>query len=99
MVDYYPGKANVVADALSRKIVAALTLQHSDWRITANGALVAQLRAQPTLKKMIIDAQKNDKELQEKIQLIKDGVESGFRYKRMGACISEIDYVCQLIVS
>ena len=46
----------MVADALSIKIVAALSLQHSDWRITANGALLAQLRAQPALKKMIIDA-------------------------------------------
>ena len=47
IVDYHPEKANVVADALSRKTVAALSLQHSDWRITADGALLAQLRAQP----------------------------------------------------
>ena len=53
----------MVVNALSRKTVAALSLQHSDWRITADGALLAQLRAQPTLKQMIIDAQKNDKEL------------------------------------
>ena len=43
--------------------MAALSLQHSDWRITTKGALLAQLRAQPALKKMIIDAQNNDKEL------------------------------------
>ena len=55
IVDYHPKKANVVVDALSRKTVAALSLQHSDWRITANGALLAQLRAQPALKQMIID--------------------------------------------
>ena len=66
IIDYNPGKTNVVADALSRKTVAALSLQHSDWRITADGALLAQLRAQPALKKMIIDAQKNDKDLQER---------------------------------
>ena len=71
----------MVADALSRKIVAALSLQHNDWRITADGALLAQLRAQSALKQMIIDAQTNDKELQEKIQLIKDGVESEFSVK------------------
>ena len=56
IVDYHPRKANVVADALSRKPVAALSLQHSDWRITADGALLAQLRAQPALKQMIKDA-------------------------------------------
>ena len=46
---------------------------------------------------MIIDAQKNDKELEEKIQLIKDGVESEFLVKYDG--ISKIDYVCQLTMS
>ena len=34
---------------------------------------------------MIIDAQKNDKELQEKIPLIKDGVESEFSVKEDGS--------------
>ena len=81
IVDYHPGKANVVANALSGNTVATLSLQQSDWRITADGALLAQLRAQPALKQMIIDAQKNDKELQENIQLIKDGVESEFLVK------------------
>ena len=30
IVDYHPGKANVVADALSKKTVVALSLQHND---------------------------------------------------------------------
>ena len=81
IVDYHPGKANVVADALSRKTIAALSLQHIDWRITNDGDLLAQLGTQPALKQMIIDAQKNDKELQEKIQLNKDGVECEFLVK------------------
>ena len=71
----------MVADALTRKTVVALSLQHNDWRITADGALLAQLRAQPALKQMILDTQRNDIELQEKIQLIKDGVESEFSVK------------------
>ena len=37
--------SGLVTDALRRKTVAALSLQHSDWRITADGALLAQLRA------------------------------------------------------
>ena len=31
--------------------------------------------------------------------MIKDGVESEFSIKDYGACISEINYVCQLTVS
>ena len=41
IIDYHPGKANVVANALSRKTVAALSLQHSDWRLADDGALLA----------------------------------------------------------
>ena len=63
IIDYHPRKANVVADALSRKIVVAMSLQYSDWRLANDGAMLAQLEAQPVLKKMIIDAQKNDEEL------------------------------------
>ena len=41
-----------------------MSLQYSDWRLADDGAMLAQLEAQPVLKQMIIDAQKNDKELQ-----------------------------------
>ena len=44
IIDYHLGKANVMAHALNRKTVATLSLQHSDWRITADGALLAQLK-------------------------------------------------------
>ena len=54
IIDYHPEKANVVADALSRKIVASMSLQHSEWRLAGDGVLLAQLIAQPFLKKMMI---------------------------------------------
>ena len=67
IIDYHPGKANVVAYALSRKTMAVLSLQHSDWRLAEDGALLAQLKEQPILKQMIINAQKNDEELKKKV--------------------------------
>ena len=67
IIDYHPRKANVVADALSRKTVAAMSLQHSEWRLAYDGAILAQLTAEPILKQMMISAQKNDVELQKKV--------------------------------
>ena len=46
----------MVADALSIKTVAAMSLQHSEWRIADDGAILAQLTAQPNLKQMMISA-------------------------------------------
>ena len=63
IIDYHLGKANVVADALSRKMISALSLNHCDWRFESDGALLAQLRVIPDLKMMIRDAQKNDVKL------------------------------------
>ena len=45
IIDYHLGKANVVADAISRKAMAALSLQHSEWRLVDDGAILAQLKA------------------------------------------------------
>ena len=56
VIYYHPGKANVVEDALSRKTVTTMSLQHSEWRLADDGALLAQLIAQSILKKMIISA-------------------------------------------
>ena len=84
-IDYQPGKANVVADALSRKIVATMSLHHSEWRLADDGAILAQLEVQPVLKQMIIDAQKNAEELQKKLQMIRDGDEIEFLVKESGS--------------
>ena len=73
IIDYHPGKANVVADALSRKKISALPLKDYDWRLTPNGALVAQLRVIPDLKQMIVNAQIDDAKLQEIVQLVSTG--------------------------
>ena len=70
IIDYHLGKANMVVDALSRKKNYVLSLKHCTWRFTIDGALLAQLRVMPNLKQMMIDAQKDDVKLQERVQLV-----------------------------
>ena len=53
----------MVADALSRKTISLLSLKDCAWRFVFYGALLAQLRAMPKLRQMMIDAQKNDVKL------------------------------------
>ena len=43
--------------------------------------MLAQLEAQPVLKQMIIDVQKNDEELQKKLQMVRDGDKTEFSEK------------------
>ena len=85
IIDYHPDIGNVVAYSLSRKTVAALSLQHSDWRLVDDGALLAQLKEQPILKQMIIDAQKKDEELQQKVQLVKANDKTDFLVREYGS--------------
>ena len=44
IIDYHLGKSDVVAYALSRKAMVALLIQHSEWRIISDGAILAQLK-------------------------------------------------------
>ena len=73
IIDYHPGKANVVANALSRKMIYALTLKDYDWRLSPDRALLAQLRVILELKQMIVNAQKDDFKLQQIVQLVSIG--------------------------
>ena len=72
IVDYHLGKANVVADALSRKMISGLSLKEYAWKRESNGALLAQLRVILDLKMMIRDALKNDVKLQGVLQLVRN---------------------------
>ena len=81
IIDYHPGKANVVVDALSIKAMAALLIQHTELRIVSDGTILDQLKAHPVLKQMIINAKKNDKEMQKKVQLVRDSDKTDFSIK------------------
>jgi len=63
VIDYHPGKANVVADALSRKSLFALRAMNVHLSVLPDNVLVAELKAKPLLIHQIREAQKVDDEL------------------------------------
>ncbi|KAL0554344.1 hypothetical protein IC582_008263 [Cucumis melo] len=99
---YHPGKANVVADALSRKVshsAALITRQaplHRDLERAEIAVSVgtvtmqlAQLTVQPTLRQRIIDAQNNDPYLVEKRGLAEAGQTAEFSLSSDGGLLFE----------
>ena len=59
VIDYHPGKANVVADALSRKSMQTLAL-NAHLSLSNDNAIVAELMARPNLLNQVQEAQKSD---------------------------------------
>ncbi|KAL0549529.1 hypothetical protein IC582_014014 [Cucumis melo] len=99
---YHPGKANVVADALSRKVshsAALITRQaplHRDLEraeiavsVRAVTMQLAQLTVQPTLRQKIINAQRNDPYLVEKRGLAEAGQAVEFSISSDGGLLFE----------
>ena len=87
IIDYHLGKANVVADALSRKMIYALTLKDYDWRLAPYGALLVRLNVIPDLRQMIVNAQKNDAKLQELAQLVSTEDKTNFSIDGSGGLL------------
>ena len=63
MIDYHPGKANVVTDALSRKSIQTLRALIAHLSLSDDGAIVAELIAKPNLLNQVLEAQKNDEKI------------------------------------
>ncbi|KAL5736108.1 hypothetical protein ACOSQ2_030896 [Xanthoceras sorbifolium] len=55
VIDYHPGNANVVADALSRKTLFALKAMNVQLQLNSDNALVAELACRPSLIQQIAD--------------------------------------------
>ena len=87
IIDYHRGKANVVADALSRKMISALSLKDYDWRFDTKGALLAQLGVIAYLKQLIVNAKKDDAKLQEIVQLVSIGDKTDYAIDESGGLL------------
>ena len=60
VIDYNPGKVNVVADALSRKSTQTLRALNAHLSLLDDGAIVEELIAKPDLLNRVLEAQKSD---------------------------------------
>ncbi|WVZ70976.1 hypothetical protein U9M48_019603 [Paspalum notatum var. saurae] len=94
-IHYHPGKANVVADALSRKSYANMVLGFmmphelcEEFERLSLGFLhhtiAAAFEAEPTLEQEIREHQKEDEKLQENRELLKLGKAPHFREDEQG---------------
>ena len=63
MIYYHPGKANVVADAMSRKSVQTLRAFNAHLSLSDDGAMVAKLIEKPDLLNRVLEAQNNDEKI------------------------------------
>ena len=63
VIDYHPGKANVVADALSRKTMQTLRTLNAHLSLTDDGTVVTELIARPILLNQVLEAQRKDEEI------------------------------------
>ena len=87
MIDYHPGKANVVAYALSRKLVQTLRALNAHLSLLDDCAIVAKLIAKLDL---LIDAVVNHNRVGEKLSL---------QQNRMDSCTIEIGFVYRMMMN
>ena len=73
VIDYHPEKANVVADALSRKSVQTLRALNAHLSLSDDGEIVAELIAKPDLLNQVLEAQKNDEKISAIVNQSREG--------------------------
>ena len=98
VIDYHPRKANVVADALSRKSVQTLQALNAYFSLLDDGTIVAELIEKPNLLNRVLEAQKSDEKISAIVRQNREGKEpkfsmneDGFLYYRDRVCVPNDD--------
>ena len=100
-IDYHPGKANVVADALSRKSTGSLAYMQTiqlplmvklrelgvELGMHFSGALFASFQLRPILVDQILEAQLEDPYLMSMRRKVEEGEQSDFAIRDDGALV------------
>ena len=81
VIDYHPGNANLVANALSRKIVQTLRSLNAHLSLSDDGTVVEELIARPNLLNRVLEAQKKDEKISAIMKHIGDGKGTKFEIK------------------
>ncbi|KAA3480491.1 integrase [Gossypium australe] len=84
VIEYHPGKANVVTYALSRKSLFALRVMNTQLSEADDGSILAELRAKSVFLQEICEARKGDKKLQTKMNQCETRIESDFQIGSKG---------------
>ncbi|KAG8503406.1 hypothetical protein CXB51_001385 [Gossypium anomalum] len=77
-IEYHPGKANVVADALSRRVVTDLRALFARLSLYDDGSLLAELQVRPTWTEQVKEKQLKDDSLALRFQQVRDGENEDF---------------------
>ncbi|KAA3488283.1 DNA/RNA polymerases superfamily protein [Gossypium australe] len=93
VIDYHPGKANVVTDALSRKSLYALRVMSTSLALSNDGAILEEMRAKTLFVQQMCEAQRNDSEMQAKRTKCESECDSDFRVGSNG-CLLYRDRIC-----
>ena len=98
VINYHPRKANVVANALSRKLIRTLRALNAHFSLYDDGTIVAELIARPSLLNRVLEAQKKDEKTASTINQIGNSKETEFIVNEMDFCIIRIGFVHPIVM-
>ena len=84
VIEYHPGRANVVADALSRKSFAALRAMNAQLSLGSDAGISVKFWVQSGLIQQVRDRQSSDPKLQNIIEQVQTGNAREFRVSSDG---------------
>ncbi|KAA3479739.1 reverse transcriptase [Gossypium australe] len=98
-IEYHPGKANIVADALSYKVVSNLRAMFAHLSLYDDGSLLAKLQVKPASVSQIREKQLSDESLRAKFQLVAGGGTEDFSVNSDGAlCFRDVSGSARMVL-